>query len=247
MLAICSAKGIAVATAAVVIVPAFQRHPAHGDKQRRVEDEQGRPHQRENAHQLVECVGVLDHRLRDIFVFMLAGRECLERQDIGVAVDHAAAHLRPPLRQLGRALCDPGHRGPEDQAIEHQPDRHDRQQKRVEPGQHHDGDRDEHQRIPDGIDGEIDAHLHRIAALHDLGPDAAGKVVLEERPVLAHDMPVALPADEVDEVRRDGMVADQRIDDHRQRTQKHDEGHQDEQRPMRGEEIAGPGAGALRR
>jgi hypothetical protein len=62
---------------------------------------------------------------------------------------------------------------------------------------------------------------------------AAGEVVLEERPALAHDVPVALPADQAGGAGDDRVVADRDIGEHHQRTDDEDERHHaDEQRPL---------------
>ena len=52
------------------------------------------------------------------------------------------------------------------------------------------------------------------------GGDAAGEVVLEEGPALPHDVPVALPADQVGEAGDDGLVGDQVLQGQRRRPQR---------------------------
>ena len=60
-------------------------------------------------------------------------------------------------------------------------------------------------------DARDDALAQRVAGLHHAVGDAAGEVVLEERPALPHHVPVALPADEARHARHHGVVAHQAV------------------------------------
>ena len=53
------------------------------------------------------------------------------------------------------------------------------------------------------VDRQHDALAQRRAGLHDAGGDAAGEIVLEERPALPHDMPMVLPAHQVGQARHE--------------------------------------------
>ena len=63
--------------------------------------------------------------------------------------------------------------------------------------------------VPDRGDGRGQRRAHRRAGLHHAVGNAAGEIVLKERPALAHDVPVRLPADQAGERRRDRLVGDQ--------------------------------------
>jgi hypothetical protein len=69
-----------------------------------------------------------------------------------------------------------------------------------------------------------------------------GEVVLEERPALAHDVPVALPAHEAGHARHHRVVAHEAVDEERERpADQHDRGHGNEhrQRGMEGFRAVG--------
>ena len=106
---------------------------------------------------------------------------------------------------------------------------------------HDDGDDDEHRRVPHGVDRQVGDRLDRFAGLDDLVADAAGEVVLEERPALPDDVPVALPAHEVDEVGTMRVVADQRVEEEGQRPDDGDDDDHPEQRRASARAKISPG------
>jgi hypothetical protein len=80
--------------------------------------------------------------------------------------------------------------------------------------------------------------------LHDLVGDAPGKVVLEEGPALADDVPMALPSHQIDQVGHDAVVADQGIEQEGQRANQHyDKDHPEEGLAVLVEDFAGIGGG----
>ncbi len=87
--------------------------------------------------------------------------------------------------------------------------------------------------VPDGANAGHDALAQRVCGLHDAVGDAAGKIVLEERPALADHMPVALPADERGRAGDENHVPDRNIGQQHERPHHEDEGdHADEHRPL---------------
>ncbi len=81
---------------------------------------------------------------------------------------------------------------------------------------------------------------HRRPGLHHAIGDAAGEIVLEERPALAHHVPMRLPADEAGERRRQRLVGDEIAHQrHAGPRDQHHQRHAGEPRPAVGEEAIG--------
>ena len=88
------------------------------------------------------------------------------------------------------------------------------------------------QNVPDRGDGRGQRRAHRRPGLHDAVGNAAGEIVLKERPALPHHVPMRLPADHAGERRRDRLVGDQIARQrHRRPRDQHDDRHADEPRP----------------
>jgi hypothetical protein len=111
-------------------------------------------------------------------------------------------------------------------------------------GQHDDGDNNEDQRVPGSVDGKIDSDLEGFTGLDDLVGDAAGKIVLEEGPALANDVPMALPAHDAHQIGHDGVVAYDSVEKECDGTHQHDdEDHPEEALAVLAEDVAGIGGG----
>ena len=149
------------------------------------------------------------HRRAHIGVLLARAGEQLERQDVGVSIDDAAGHDRARFRHLGRAVAHARHEQPQHHRIAGEPD-HDRQRQPLIGGgeQEHRAGAVDHD-VPDRRDHRDQALAHSRPGLHHLVGDAAGEIVLEERPALAHHMPVVLPADHVGDVGRDRLIGDE--------------------------------------
>src|SRR5262249_54761130 len=73
----------------------------------------------------------------------------------------------------------------------------------------------------------------RIRGLHDAVGDAPREIVLEERPALAHDVPVALPADQAGGARYQRVLADRDVDQYHERAEdEYKRDHAEQQRPL---------------
>ena len=84
----------------------------------------------------------------------------------------------------------------------------------------------------------------RRSGLHHAVGDAAGEVVLEERPRLAHHVPVALPAHQVADIGGDRLVCHDVLSGDRgwPREQQHQR-HAEQKRSVVGEQVLGLRAG----
>ena len=177
--------------------------------------------QRVEPQRAVEPPGVLVQRLAHIGVFLARAGEQLHGQDVGVAVDDAAgqhrarlptspwsgracaARTRAAARGSRRTTARPAARATGSARAE--------QQQRA-------GAVD--QDVPDAGDQRDDGLADRRAGLHHAVGDAAGEIVLEERPGLAHHVPVVLPADAVRHVGGDRLVGEQVLRRDRERAQR---------------------------
>ncbi len=143
--------------------------------------------------------------------------EQLDRHDVGEGVDQPAVEHRA---FVGRCPPGPAHLGqqvPDDAAIARNPERHHQSKPRVHRAQ--DGDRQHHEghEGPHGLQHVDDEIADGLAALHDLGGDTAGEIVLVEVVGLFDDAPERLPAHHRIEARHDNLLLDQRRADHHHR------------------------------
>jgi len=176
----------------------------------------------------MEQAGVLVERLAHIGVLLPGAGEQLDGQDIGVAVDHPPGDQRARLRHGLGAVAHARHEGAQQQQIAGEPE-HDRQrQPAVGAGQQQQRAGAVHQDVPDGGQQRDQALADRRPGLHHPVGDAAGEIVLEERPALAHHVPMALPADQVRHIGGDRLVGHDVLAGQRQRPQ-----HQQQPAPSR--------------
>ncbi len=212
--------------------PQEQREAAGARHQHRVERGQREAEQRVEPQRSVEQPGMDVDRVAHIGVFLARASEKLHRQDVGVAVDDASGEHRAPLGHLLGAVAHVRHQHAQHHQIADEPQHH----RQGEPGVGR-AEQDQrrsaiHQNVPDACEHRDQRLADRRSGLHHAVGDAACEIVLEERPRLAHHVPVVLPADAVRHVRRDRLVGDQilRRECQRPRDQQH-EGHAQEVRP----------------
>ena len=123
-------------------------------------------------------------------------------------------------------------------ACEPQQDRHGKPA--IRGSRQADGGDAVHYNVPDGGDGRGQRRAHRRPGLHHAVGNAAGEIVLKERPALAHHVPMRLPADHAGERRGDGLIGDEIARQrHRRAHDHHHDRHADEPRPADGEEAVG--------
>ena len=101
----------------------------------------------------------------------------------------ALAHARHEINEQRRVAAKPQQQRQREPAIRRRRER--------------DRGRAVHEDVPDRGDGRGQRRAHRRAGLHDAIGNAAGEIVLKERPALPHHVPVRLPANEAGERRRD--------------------------------------------
>ena len=152
------------------------------------------------------------HRFAHELVLVARLGEELHRQDVGVAVDDAAGQRRAHFRHRLRRRRTRGTKYAAGHGIGEEPQRHRNRQPRIARRQQHERDRAVDQDVPDRVDARDHAFPQRRAGLHHAVGDAAGEIVLEEAPALAHDMPVTLPAHHVGEAGIDRLVGDHVLD-----------------------------------
>ncbi len=194
-----------------------------------------------------EHVGVAVDRVAHVVVFVARPREQLDGEDVGVAVDDAADQRGARLRVDLGAVAHARHEIPEQRDIAGEP-AEDRQREPGVGGCRHDDRGDAvDQHVPERGDRGDQRLAHRRAGLHHAVGDAAGEIVLEERPALPHHVPVRLPADQAGERRRNRLVGDEiaQQGDDRARDQHHQR-HAGEPRPGLGEEPVGRNRGHQR-
>ncbi len=163
-------------------------------------------------------------RVAHVLVLFVRAGEQLDREDVGVAVDDAAHQRRARDRGDLRALAHARHEIDEQRGIAGEP----KQDRHREPaigmrGERHRGGAVHHD-VPDRGDRRGQRRAHRRAGLHHAVGNAAGEIVLKERPALAHHVPMRLPANEAGERRGDGLIGDQVA---RQRHRRPHEQHHD--------------------
>ena len=162
-------------------------------------------------------------RVAHIVVLVARPREQLHGQDVGVAVDDAAHQRRARFRIDLGAVAHARHEVPQERDVAGEPGQDREREPGVGGGRHHHGGDAVDQHVPDRGHRGDQRLPHRRAGLHDAVGDAAGEIVLEERPALAHDMPVRLPADQARERRRDRLVGDEVARQRRCRPCDHDD------------------------
>ena len=130
----------------------------------------------------------------DIGVLAPAAVEQLYRHDVGEGVDQAAVEDRALVGGLAAGAAHLRQQEADDPRIAGEPQRDDHAHQRIE--RHQDGDRQHHEgeERPHGLQHVDDEVADRLAALHDLGGDAAGEIVLVEIVGLLDDAPERLPA-----------------------------------------------------
>ena len=214
-------------------------HP-EPDADRRGRDQQRRVHHRERevelrdephvpAHRLL----VLIHAFPDIRIFISEAGEELDRKNVRVAVDHARHHDRAHFRARARQVAHLRHEVPQEREIPGEPHRYRQteppvRQRHQAPGAHAIDADVEHR-----ADARHGALAQRVRRGHHAVGDAAGEIVLEERPALPDHVPVALPADERGRARYERVVPDRDVDQQHQRPHdEHQRHHADEQRPL---------------
>ena len=126
---------------------------------------------------------------------------------------------RARLRHVLGAVAHARHENAQHHQIAGEP-QHDRQR---EPGI---GRREQNERagavdqdVPDGGKQRDQRLADRRSGLHHAGGDAAGEVVLEECPGLAHHIPVVLPADTVRDIGRYRLIGHEVLRGERERPQ----------------------------
>ena len=86
----------------------------------------------------------------------------------------------------------------------------------------------------------VKRRAHRRPGLHHAIGNAAGEIVLKERPALPHHVPMRLPADQPGERRGDGLVGDEVArQGHRRAHDQDDDRHAEQPRPAFGQEAIG--------
>ena len=162
--------------------PQQHREPAGPGDQHRVERRKTEAEQRVEPQRAVKFPGVVFKRLSDVVVFLARAREQLHRQDIRVAVDDTAGQRRTRLGHLLRAVAHARHDRAQQHEIAAEPQCDREREPRVRARQQQQCAGAIDQDVPDARDQSDDGLAQRRARLHDAVGDAAGKVVLEERP-----------------------------------------------------------------
>ena len=172
-------------------------------------------------------------RLAHVGVLVGGAGEEFHRREVGVRVDDAPHHLRARLGADPRQVAHPRHEAAQEGEVAGDPQRHRQRQPRVG------GDEDQERRravdndVPDGADAGDDALAQRVRGVHHPVGDAAGEVVLEERPRLPDHVPVALPADQRRHRGNHRVVAHHRVEREQQRpAEQHHGGDRHQQRPL---------------
>ncbi len=135
-------------------------------------------------------------------------REQLDGHDVGIGIGDAARHHRACIGLRLAYMPQPRHKINKRSDIQRQPDQKRQDQLQVKcAGQHRHGDdvdRHGHQHVGQHKQGV--AHGQR--RLHDLGGQAAGKLVLVKGHALAQHQPVEIPAQAHGEIDRQRLVLD---------------------------------------
>ena len=138
----------------------------------------------------------------------------------------ALAHARHEINQQRRIAGEP------------QQDRH--REPAIGGSRQRDGRKTIDQNVPDRGDGRGQGRAHRRPGLHHPIGNAAGEIVLKERPALPHHVPVRLPANEAGERRGDRLVGDEVARQrHRRAHDQEDDRHAEQPRPAFGQKLIG--------
>jgi hypothetical protein len=164
-------------------------------------------------------------------VLVAHAAEQLDGQDVRVAVDDAAHDERAPLRAQARQLAQARDEMLEDPDVAREPG----EVRRAEPpvGRRHEAEgRDTVDAdVPDGADARHRALAQGARRLHDAIRDAPREIVLEERPALTHDVPVALPANQARRSGDERVVPDRDIrEDGERPCHEHERDHHEQHR-----------------
>ncbi len=218
-------------------------HPQHdcraagaGDQQR-VEHVERQPEQRVDAQLVLEAAAVVIDRLAHIGVLVACAREQLHRHDIGIGVDDAAGEQGACFRRRLRAVAHARHEIAQHHHIAGEPQQHRDGQPAVGRGeqQQRAGAVDDDE--PDRGEQRNQALAQRRSRLHHAVGDAAGEVVLEKGPGLAHHVPVVLPADAVGDIGGDRLVHHELLENVGRRPQHQQHaGHAEQHGPGPGDE-----------
>ena len=174
---------------------------------------------------------LVDRRAYEV-VLVARPREQLHRENIRVAVHHAARERRAHLGHLPRPIAQARHEKAQEDRIARKPQEHRRREPDIAACHQDDSAGAVDQDVPDRIRAGDHALAERRARLHDAVGDPPREIVLEERPALPHHVPVALPADQVRETGGDRLVRDQALQQKGTRPhQQEDERHAKELRP----------------
>ena len=208
------------------------RHRGAGE-QRGIHRRQPEHELRDQLHVPADCGLVLVDRLAHIGVFVGQPREQFHGEDVGIAVHDARHHQRAHFRTR---LCQIAH------ARHEVAQEHDVARKPRERGQAQPPVRGHHQRqradavdrdVPDAAYRRHHAFAQGVGGLHHAIGQASGKIVVEERQVLADQVPMALPADETGGARNQHVLADGDVGEHHEganhQYQRH---HRDQQRRL---------------
>ena len=207
---------------------------AHHDA---VDQSNRRAHGGHRARQPDDCGEETLQPVAHIGMLAPAAVEQLDRDDVGEGVDQPAVEDRALVGGGAAGSAHFRQQEPDDPGIAQEPQRHDQPHPRVDRDE--DGDRQHHegQERPHGLQHVDDEIADRLAALHDLGGDTAGEIVLVEGVGLLDDAPERLPAHHRVEARHDHLLLDDGRADHHQRAHDQKQPKQAEQfRPMFGEE-----------
>ena len=135
----------------------------------------------------------LNHVL-DVLVLVAGPGEKLDRQDIGIGIDHPGHHPRALLRADFGEVAHARHEVAQKARIGGKPAHGRNGQPPIGQAHQADGGDAVNHDIPNRPHTRDGALAQRIACLHNAVGNAPGKVILEKRPALAHHMPVVLPA-----------------------------------------------------
>ncbi|MNL14113.1 hypothetical protein D3C87_1350430 [compost metagenome] len=184
-------------------------HSEDREKQRAVHQRDGGLQERDHAHLLVNRAQEAIHGFAGIALLAPGMGEELDRGDIGVAVDDPAGHQRTGIGLRLGNLAQARDEITQQPEITGQPDNKGQSQPRIA----HEREDDRAGEIDDHVDGDVenlhDHFAHGKGGLHQLGANAACKLVLEIAHGLADEIAMRHPADAL------GKVAQQRlVDDH---------------------------------
>ena len=177
-----------------VRAPQDQPHGGRGHQQQGIHHPQSPDELRDQPHMVGHrfLVG-LDHVL-DVRVLVAGTGEKLDRQDIGVGIDHPRHHPRALLRADFGEVAHARHEVAQKPHIGGKPAHGRNGQPPIGQAHQADGGDAVNHDVPNRPHARDGALAQRIACLHNPVGNAPGKVILEKWPALAHHVPVVLPA-----------------------------------------------------